>query len=98
MNTIFRFINFVLFTIMVGIFFYFFPHHKITQEVLDLFPSTKDREIIDIYREFANSRYVLVAVKGFDEKAQNTLESFLLKVQELPNVQTALTYTKAPQE
>ena len=60
--------NIVLFVLAVLLGVFVFPHRKITQEVLELFPQTADREIIEVYREFASSRYVLVASEGFRPK------------------------------
>ncbi|WP_394959535.1 hypothetical protein [uncultured Helicobacter sp.] len=87
--------NIMFFVIAVALGVFVFPHHKITQEVLDLFPQSADREIIDAYREFANSRYVLVASKGFDEDSRRDLRAFLERVQTLPNVATTFTHTQA---
>ncbi|RDU66243.1 hypothetical protein CQA53_04325 [Helicobacter didelphidarum] len=95
-----RFINFILFFIAISciVLFFLFQKDKITQEVLDLFPQTQDRQIIDIYQKFSHSRYILVAIKGFDEKARVTLNEFLDKIQSVENVQTTLTKMQAPQE
>ena len=99
MNTslLIKYSNLAFFVIASVLFFALFPHDKITQEVLDLFPKTKDREVIDIYREFANSHYVFVANKGFEAESKQELAAFLARVQTLPNVKTTLTHTQIPE-
>lgn len=92
-----KYCNIILCVIAAIFGIFVFPHNKITQEVLDLFPNNAQREIIDVYREFSSSRYVLVVSKGFDENSKNTLESFLQRAQSLPNVATTFTHTKIPQ-
>ncbi len=94
----FRFINFIVFLIAIVIFLVFFHNIKITQEVLDLFPKTKDKEIIDIYQKFSNSRNIFVAIKGFDKKSHDDLMSFLYKINDIPNIQGNMTRTKPTQE
>ena len=90
--------NIVLFVLAVILGVFVFPHSKITQEVLELFPQNADREIIEVYREFASSRYVLVASEGFDEISRENLKAFLARTEDLPNVATTFTHTQTPQD
>lgn len=92
-----KYSNLIFFIVASVLFVTLFPREKITQEVLDLFPKTSDREIIDIYREFSGSHYVAVAHKGFDADSKHNLEAFLARIASLPNVEATSTYTKAPQ-
>lgn len=92
-----KYCNIILCVIATIFGVFVFPHNKITQEVLDLFPNNAQREIIDVYREFSSSRYVLVASKGFDENSKNTLEYFLQRARSLPNVATTFTHNQTPQ-
>lgn len=89
--------NIVLFVLAVILGVFVFPHSKITQEVLELFPQNADREIIEVYREFASSRYVLVASEGFSQNSQENLKAFLARTEDLPNVATTFTHTQTPQ-
>lgn len=97
MGTWLKYCNIVFFVIAVLLGVFVFPHDKITQEVLELFPESADREIIDVYHEFANSRYVLVASKGFSQDSRHNLDMFLERIRALPNVATTFTHTQAPQ-
>ncbi|WP_394984503.1 hypothetical protein [uncultured Helicobacter sp.] len=97
MGVLLRYCNIVLFIIAAVLGKFVFPFDKITQEVLELFPQSEDREIIEVYREFASSRYVLVASKGFGEDSKHNLKAFLERVQALPNVATTFTHTQTPQ-
>lgn len=81
-----RYINFILFALLGGMFLFFFQTQRITQEVLDLFPTTQDRKIIDIYQQFSASHYVPVAIKGFDEVSNQEMDTFLRRIESLDNV------------
>lgn len=59
---------------------------KISLEVLDLFPQNQEREIIDIYRKFGDSKIILVAQNRNDVISDQEFHSFLSQVQNLPNV------------
>lgn len=59
---------------------------KISLEVLDLFPQNQEREIIDIYRKFGDSKVILVAQNHSDVISDQEFHSFLSQVQTLPNV------------
>lgn len=86
----------VIVLVFVACLFFIFLHNdkiKITQEVLDLFPHTADKQVIDIYQKFANSRYVLVAVRGFGRESRDNLQAFLQEIQTLPNVDSVMTRT-----
>lgn len=90
-----HFMNVVVLVFAACLFFIFLHNDKIkiTQEVLDLFPQTTDKQIIDIYQKFANSRYILVAVKGFNQESRDTLQAFLQDVQGLQNIESVITRT-----
>lgn len=62
---------------------------KITFEVLDLFPSSKDRTIIDIYRKIGDTNAILVA-KDLRVSDQE-FDAFLSEVQSLPQVKEIVT-------
>ncbi|TLD81682.1 hypothetical protein LS68_001225 [Helicobacter sp. MIT 05-5293] len=81
-----RYVNFILFALLGGAFLLFFQTQKITQEVLDLFPTTQDRKIIDIYQQFSASNYIPVAIKGFDESSNQELDTLLKRIESLDNV------------
>lgn len=54
---------------------------KVSLEVLDLFPQSQERELVDLHRKFGDSKLIYVAQN--DEK---DFESFLKEVAFLPNV------------
>lgn len=62
---------------------------KISLEVLDLFPHTKERSWIDLYRKIGDSGAILVAQNPHQSKQE--FEAFLAQVQLLPNVQSIIT-------
>ena len=70
----------------LGIFWWAFEPERISQEVLDLFPHNDDKEVIEAYRHFASSKYVPVAIKGFDKNAQTHLQHITSQLQSLPYV------------
>ena len=92
-----RFVNVVALVFAVALFSIFFYNDKIkiTQEVLDLFPQTEDKQIIDIYQKFANSNHILVAIKGFSQESRDTLDEFLFKIKDMPNIDSVITRTSA---
>ena len=92
-----RFVNVVALVFAVALFSIFFYNDKIkiTQEVLDLFPQTEDKQIIDIYQKFANSNHILVAIKGFSQESRDTLDEFLFKIKDVPNIDSVITRTSA---
>ncbi|MCI7410477.1 hypothetical protein [Helicobacter bilis] len=92
-----RFINVIALVFAVALFSLFFYNDKIkiTQEVLDLFPQTEDKQIIDIYQKFANSNHILVAIKGFSQESTDTLDEFLSKIKDMPNIDSVITRTSA---
>lgn len=91
-----RFANVIALIVSTGIFLIFWLNDKIqiTQEVLDLFPQTSDKQVIDIYRQFSNSKHIFVAVRGFSRDSLNSLNGFLNEVGKLDNVANVLTRTK----
>ena len=92
-----RFINVIALVFAAALFLLCFYNDKIkiTQEVLDLFPQTEDKQIIDIYQKFANSNHILVAIKGFSKESRDTLDEFLLKIKDMPNIDSVITRTSA---
>lgn len=64
---------------------------KISLEVLDLFPQNQEREIIDIYRKFGDSKMILVAQNQNDAIGIQEFQSFLSQVRTLPNVKKITT-------
>lgn len=90
-----HFMNAIVLVFSACLFFIFLHNDKIkiTQEVLDLFPQTADKQVIDIYQKFANSRYILVAIKGFSQESRDTLQTFLQDLQTLPNIESIATRT-----
>ena len=92
-----HFVNVVALVFAVALFSIFFYNDriKITQEVLDLFPQTEDKQIIDIYQKFANSNHILVAIKGFSKESRDTLDEFLSKIKNMPNIDSVITRTSA---
>ncbi|RDU73714.1 hypothetical protein CQA66_00580 [Helicobacter aurati] len=83
-----RFVNVLCLFLGLSIIFLFFYKGKITitQEVLDLFPVTEERKIVDVYQKFSHSRFVMVAIKGFSQEASEKLDSFLTEISKLDNV------------
>lgn len=92
-----HFINVIALVFTAFLFVLFFYNNKIeiTQEVLDLFPQTKDKKIIDVYQKFANSNHILVAIKGFEKESRDTLDEFLSKLKDVPNIDSIMTRTSA---
>ncbi|WP_281651388.1 hypothetical protein [Helicobacter bilis] len=92
-----RFINVIALVFAAALFLLCFYNDKIkiTQEVLDLFPQTEDKQIIDIYQKFANSNHILVAIKGFSKESRDTLDEFLFKIKDVPNIDSVITRTSA---
>ncbi|EEO24766.1 MULTISPECIES: hypothetical protein [Helicobacter] len=92
-----RFINVIALVFAAALFLLCFYNDKIkiTQEVLDLFPQTEDKQIIDIYQKFANSNHILVAIKGFSQESRDTLDEFLFKIKDVPNIDSVITRTSA---
>lgn len=90
-----HFINVIVLVFVTFLFLLFFYNDriKITQEVLDLFPQTEDKKIIDIYQKFANSNHIFVAIKGFSKESKDTLEEFLSKIKNLSNIDCVMTST-----
>ena len=92
-----HFVNVVALVFAAALFLLCFYNDKIkiTQEVLDLFPQTEDKQIIDIYQKFANSNHILVAIKGFSQESRDTLDEFLSKIKNMPNIDSVITRTSA---
>lgn len=92
-----HFVNVIALVFAAALFLLCFYNDKIkiTQEVLDLFPQTEDKQIIDIYQKFANSNHILVAIKGFSQESRDTLDEFLSKIKNMPNIDSVITRTSA---
>lgn len=54
--------------------------------MLDLFPDNDNRALIEAHRHFANSKYVPLALRGFDEFSKKRFETLLSQVEKIPNV------------
>ena len=63
-------LHLVLFVCIFGIFLWIVDSSRISQEVLDLFPDNDNRALIEAHRHFANSKYVPLALRGFDESSK----------------------------
>lgn len=74
----------------LGVFWWAFEPERISQEVLDLFPHNDDKEVIEVYRYFSSSKYVPVAIKGFDENAQKRMQDIVRIIQSLPYVSSVI--------
>lgn len=64
---------------------------KISLEVLDLFPQNRDRELVDIYRKFGDSKMILIAPDRIDDRSMREFQSFLTQVEHLNNVKSITT-------
>ena len=58
----FKYSNFAVFLLCVGVFFAFFDKDKISTNILDLFPKVEQRELIDIHLELASQNELLIAL------------------------------------
>lgn len=65
------------------------PKSKITFDVLDLFPSNKDRAIIEIYRKIGDTNTILVAKDH--QILDQEFDAFLNEVRSLPQVKEIVT-------
>ena len=74
----------------LGVFWWAFEPERISQKVLDLFPHNDDKEVIEVYRYFSSSKYVPVAIKGFDENAQKRMQDIVRIIQSLPYVSSVI--------
>ncbi|MCX2716314.1 hypothetical protein OQH61_00985 [Helicobacter sp. MIT 21-1697] len=74
----------------LGVFWWAFEPQRVSQEVLDLFPHNDDKQIIEAYRYFSSSKYVPVAIKGFDKNAQKRMQELTHKIQSLPYVSSVI--------
>ena len=58
----FKYSNFAVFLLCVGVFFAFFDKNKISTNILDLFPKVEQRELIDLHLELASQNELLIAL------------------------------------
>ncbi len=86
------FIFILLFIAVLCAFVLTFKPERISQEVLDLFPQNESKTLIEAHRYFASSKYVPLAIKGFDENALTELKEIEKYLLALPNVASIVAY------
>lgn len=87
-------LHFALLLCVLLIFWVFFNPHRVSEEVLDLFPQDENKALIETHRNFASSRYVPLAIKGYDQSHFNQV---LDMVRSFPQVAQVIT-TQIPIE
>lgn len=95
-------LHIILFVCILGIFLWVVDSPRISQkinyEVLDLFPDNDDRALIEAHRHFANSKYVPLALRGFDEASKKQFDTLLSQIEKLSNVASILRYHPSRQQ
>ncbi|MCH5313061.1 MAG: hypothetical protein J1E28_01495 [Helicobacter sp.] len=76
----------LLFLAVFGIFAWVFQPERISQEVLDLFPQNESKLVIEAHRYFASSKYVPIAIKGFDEEAHKIAIEVEKRLMAMPHI------------
>lgn len=81
--------NLILFVIVLclGALFAIFSKdtlNKISLEVLDLFPQTQEREMIELYQKFGDSKVIYIAKS--ENVSDKAFDEFLTQLQKLPNI------------
>lgn len=91
-------LHLLFFTCICGVFLWIVDSSRISQEVLDLFPDNDNRALIEAHRHFANSKYVPLALRGFDESSKRRFDTLLEQVKQLSNVASILQYRPSQQQ
>lgn len=91
-------LHLILFICIFGIFLWIVDSSRISQEVLDLFPDNDNRALIEAHRHFANSKYVPLALRGFDESSKKRFETLLSQVEKIPNVASISQFRPSQQQ
>ena len=91
-------LHLLFFTCICGVFLWIVDSSRISQEVLDLFPDNDNRALIEAHRHFANSKYVPLALRGFDESSKKRFDTLLEQVKQLSNVASILQYRPSQQQ
>lgn len=91
-------LHLILFICIFGIFLWIVDSSKISQEVLDLFPDNDNRSLIEAHRHFANSKYVPLALPGFDETSKKRFDTLFSQIEKLSNVASILRYYPSQQQ
>lgn len=91
-------LHLLFFTCICGVFLWIVDSSRISQEVLDLFPDNDNRALIEAHRHFANSKYVPLALRGFDESSKKRFGTLLEQVEQLSNVASILQYRPSQQQ
>ena len=91
-------LHLILFICIFGIFLWIVDSSRISQEVLDLFPDNDNRALIEAHRHFANSKYIPLALRGFDEFSKKRFETLLSQVEKIPNVASISQFRPSQQQ
>ena len=95
-------LHLILFICIFGIFLWIVDSSRISQrinyEVLDLFPDNDNRALIEAHRHFANSKYIPLALRGFDESSKKRFETLLSQVEKIPNIASISQFRPSQQQ
>lgn len=95
-------LHLILFICIFGIFLWIVDSSRISQrinyEVLDLFPDNDNRALIEAHRHFANSKYIPLALRGFDESSKKRFETLLSQIEKIPNVASISQFRPSQQQ
>ena len=91
-------LHLILFVCIFGIFLWIVDSSRISQEVLDLFPDNDNRALIEAHRHFANSKYIPLALRGFDKSSKKRFETLLSQVEKIPNVASISQFRPSQQQ
>lgn len=91
-------LHLLFFICICGVFLWIVDSSRISQEVLDLFPDNDNRALIEAHRHFANSKYVPLALRGFDKSSKKRFDTLLEQVEQLSNVASILPYRPSQQQ
>ncbi|MDX1808675.1 MAG: hypothetical protein R3331_03985 [Sulfurospirillaceae bacterium] len=73
-----KYLNILIFLILLALFFVLSPYKKLSTDLISLLPQNQETKLLKIYGDFQTSREVLVAIKGDNPKEITALEKRVL--------------------
>ena len=74
LNKLIKLSNFFIFSLVLLIFFLSNNYLNITNNILSILPQSENKEILQAYEKYTNSKSILLAIKGEDKKTFTKLE------------------------
>lgn len=87
MSRLIKLSNFFIFSLALLLLFLSNNYSNVTNNILSILPQSENKEILQAYEKYTNSKSILLAIKGEDKKAFEKLKSIEEKISSIDGLE-----------